>query len=398
MITVKEALSIIYRHTSTFSLKPVKLEEALGKILMEDLFADRDFPPFDRVTMDGIAIDYSSYATGQRDFPVMGIGPAGAPQITNPNQESCVEIMTGAMLPMQADTVIRYEDVEIKDGIATILVNNLNQGKNVHRQGEDRKKGTLILPKYTKISPAEIGVAATLGKTTLLVTEIPKAAIITTGDELVAVNETPQPYQIRKSNAYQIQAALLDWGVQSDLIHVSDDKEATYTKLSTIIDEYGIVLMTGGVSKGKFDYVPGALERLQVKKLFHGVAQRPGKPFWFGLAENGTKIFAFPGNPVSTFMCTNRFFYAWLNKSLGLGTVNYPHAQLAEDYTFKPHLTYYLQVKISFSKEGCVLATPVTGNGSGDLANLILADAFLELPEDRESFYKGESFPYIMFR
>ncbi len=398
MISVKEALGIILENTSSFATKKVKLEDSVGMVLMEDLYADRDFPPFDRVTMDGIAIDYTNYAKGERSFNIAGIGAAGAPQITNPSPGSCVEIMTGAMLPKQTDTVVRYEDVNVKDGVATITIDNLNQGKNIHRQGEDCQKGALLVPKYTSISPAEIGVAATIGKSELQVAAIPKAAIITTGDELVEVTGNPLPHQIRKSNAYQIKTTIRKWGVDADLVHLPDDKEATYISLENIIRNYPIVLMTGGVSKGKFDYVPGALERLKVKKLFHRVAQRPGKPFWFGVADNGTKVFAFPGNPVSTFMSVNRYFYAWLHKSLGLGSVTYPFARLAEDYFFKPDLTYYLQVKIDYSADGIIWATPITGNGSGDLSNLVNADAFLELPKGRTLFKKGEVFPFILYR
>jgi len=143
--------------------------------------------------------------------------------------------------------------------------------------------------------------------------------------------------------------------------------------------------------------VPDALANLGVVKHFHKVAQRPGKPFWFGGKEN-TRVFALPGNPVSSFMCLNRYFYPWLRASLGLLPMVTPFAELTANFHFKPDLTYFLQVKTSYSPAGKILATPVEGNGSGDLANLVDADAFLELPRGRNDFEKGEVFPLFVYR
>jgi molybdopterin molybdotransferase len=397
MISVDEASKIILDHALIIEDDMVPLEEANGQILREDLFADRDFPPFDRVTMDGIAIDYAAFANGRRKFFIESVGPAGAPQQILQNREHCIEIMTGAIMPRQADTVIRYEDVVIEDGVATFILEELNQGKNVHRKGEDGLEKDKLVSAGVKISPAEIGIAATIGKTHLKVAKIPEAVIISTGDELVDVGETPLAYQIRKSNSHQLKATLENWGIKADLAHLVDEEAVILIKMKELLSKYKIVVMSGGVSKGKFDYIPEALEKLGVKKLFHRVKQRPGKPFWFGVSPEGTRVFALPGNPVSTFMCAHRYINSWLKESLGQSQ-DLPYAILTEDYTFKPDLTYYLQVKLSYQPDGRILAYPQTGNGSGDHANLSTADAFLEIPAGRELFKAGEVFPYLKYR
>ena len=156
------------------------------------------------------------------------------------------------------------------------------------------------------------------------------------------------------------------------------------------------MLFSGAVSKGKFDFIPEVLNELGVDKLFHRVSQRPGKPFWFGKKQNKT-IFAFPGNPVSTFVSCMKYFFPWYYKSVGVNSINVNLAVLTEDFIFKPELTYFLQVKIE-NKDGTFFATPIKGRGSGDLANMVDADAFLELPSDRTNFTQGEVFPYLKYR
>ena len=222
--------------------------------------------------------------------------------------------------------VIRYEDLDIKDGIATIQVEELKYRQNIHEQGEDRKQGDLIVSPPLRLSSAEIGVAATTGKAMIKVAQLPKAMIISTGDELVEIDEQPLAHQIRRSNVHRLKATLNNWGLEVDTAHLLDDEAIIIQKLEKILNDYQIVIMSGGVSKGKFDFIPTALEKLGVKKLFHRIAQRPGKPFWFGKAPNGSVIFALPGNPVSSFMCTHKYFHPWLISSLGLPASVSPHA------------------------------------------------------------------------
>ena len=152
------------------------------------------------------------------------------------------------------------------------------------------------------------------------------------------------------------------------------------------------------LSKGKFDFVPAALKKLGVEKLFHKIQQRPGKPFWFGKAPNGSIVFALPGNPVSSFMCTHRYFKPWLNASLGLPPMPYPFAVLAEDVHFKPDLSYFMQAKLEYGADGMLYVHPIHGHGSGDLANLVDADVFVELPRGKDVYAKGEIYRILFFR
>ena len=165
MITVSEASKIVLDHFTGFDSEQVPLQSAIGRLLDEDLVADRDFPPFDRVTMDGIAIQYQQYANGQRTFPIAGMQAAGAPEQSLEEATHCFEVMTGAVLPRNTDIVIRYEDLEIEEGKATVTIETIKSSQNVHWQGNDRKKGDLIVQAGQLISAAEIGVAATIGKT-----------------------------------------------------------------------------------------------------------------------------------------------------------------------------------------------------------------------------------------
>lgn len=398
MISVKEATDIVLAHALELDSIEIALNEAIGKVLREPLIADRDFPPYNRVTMDGIALLHEQFKEGRRAFPIESIAAAGAPQQSLQDTGNCIEVMTGSILPIGTDVVIRYEDLEIKDGIAHVQLDKLKFRQNIHEQGEDRKQGSLVVPEGKVISSAEIGVAATVGKATLKIVGVPKAIIISTGDELVEVSEQPLAHQIRRSNVHRIKATLKNWGLEADTAHLIDNEAEITKALAKILEEYTIIILSGGVSKGKFDFIPKALSELGVKQLFHKIKQRPGKPFWFGKAPGGAVVFALPGNPVSSFMCTHRYFYPWLQSSLGLKSENLPHAILEKDVTFTPDLTYFVQVKIRFDSEGRILAMPVEGHGSGDLANLVDADAFMELPQGKDIYSKGEVYPLLIYR
>lgn len=399
MITVEQAEQLILENTFKIPSEKVSINDALGRILAEDLCADRDFPPFNRVTMDGIAILHEQLLKIQSSFLIEATAAAGNPQKTLQNPENCIEVMTGAMIPFGTDAVIRYEDIEIKNKTAriTIDINGIRAGQNIHPQGSDRKNGGIIVPKGRKISAAEIGVAATIGKHEILVQRKLRAVVISTGEEIVPITETPLPHQIRTSNGYALQACLKNWGLETENVLLPDDQAVIESKIAEFIETFDVLILSGGVSAGKFDFVPQALENQGVKKLFHKVSQRPGKPFWFGKSANGTAVFALPGNPVSTFMCLNRYFKKWLNASQGIENEQVM-AELAEDFTFKPELTFFLQVKLSYTLNGKILAIPVEGHGSGDLANLVEADAFLELPLERNLFKKGEVFKVFGYR
>lgn len=396
LIASEKALEIILNNTEDFGTESVPFIESLGRVLKEDISADRDFPPFDRISMDGVAINIEAFNKGQRDFKIEGIQAAGSAQLMLQNPTNCIEAMTGAVLPKNTNAVIQYELTDTKDGIVTLKTDTVKYYKNIHKQGLDCEKETVLITKNTLISAAEIGILATVGKDFVYVAKQPKVLIISTGDELVEVDKSPKPHQIRRSNVYTLVSLLEELNIKAETLHISDDKALLKDKVNTVLNTYDVLLFSGAVSKGKFDFIPEVLAELGVKKLFHRVKQKPGKPFWFG--KKGSKtLFAFPGNPVSTFVSCLKYFHPWFQKSVGLQYNNSGKVILACDYTFKSDLTYFLQVKLE-NKNGMIYAHPLTGNGSGDLANLAQADAFIELPSNKSEFKKGDVFSVLKYR
>lgn len=396
MITIEEAKQIILNSTQKFGVEEVPFLKSIGRVLKENIVADRDFPPFNRVAMDGIAIDFYSFHKGQREFLVEGIQPAGSPQISLQNSNNCLEVMTGAVLPNNTNVVIRYEDVIIENGVAKIQIEEVKSFQNIHEKGKDRKEADVLIHQNKIISAAEIGVLATVGKSKVRVAKQPKVMIISTGDELVSTEEKPKPHQIRRSNVFTLVSLLERIKIKSETDHITDDKPILKQKIESYLKDYDVLLFSGAVSKGKFDFLPEVLEELKVEKLFHRVAQRPGKPFFYGKTSS-CNVFGFPGNPISTFVNCLAYFYPWYFKSLDV-EIEEETAILTEDVNFKPNLSYFLQVKLS-DKFGHLLATPIKGNGSGDLASLVNADAFIELPKTENiEFKKGDNFPIIRYR
>ncbi|GAB3917947.1 molybdopterin molybdotransferase MoeA [Larkinella terrae] len=398
MLSVTEAFSLVLKHPLVLPAETIPLAQAAGRVLREPLVADRDLPPFDRVSMDGIAIRYQSFASGQRHFRVAGAQFAGQPAQTLDDETACLEVMTGAMLPLETDTVIRYEDIQITEGVAEIRIETVLPGQNIHQRATDRKQNDELASVGTRLGPPEMAVAASVGKAMVLVSRLPRIALISTGDELVDVSETPEPYQIRRSNTYLLQTVLQTVGAQTALLHLPDDAGAMETELKSLLNDYDALVLSGGVSAGKADFVPGVMERLGVRQVFHQVAQRPGKPLWFGASEAGKVVFGLPGNPVSTFLCAYRYLLPWLNASLGLRLSQPTVARLSQPVMFQPRLTYYLPVSLSISPDGSWLAEPLPGSGSADYANLLQCDGFMELPSEQSAFKAGEAFPVYTFR
>ena len=402
MISAKEATDIIAANSKGWGTECIDIKTCSGRVLMEDILADRDFPPFHRVTMDGIAIRSEDFQKGCREFEIEEMQQAGAQQKAL-NRPNCAhEIMTGAVLSKGADAVIRYEDLGLRERngkkYARVNIREVLAWKNVHLKGSDKQSGAVLLKAGNVLSAADVAILASVGQQKVKVSKLPKVAIISTGDELVEVNQTPEPHQIRMSNSVMIETKLNELGIENGRFHLPDDYQKLKEKIGEILNAFDVLLLSGGVSKGKADFVPQVLQELGVQKLFHRVAQRPGKPFWFGKSNEGKVVFALPGNPISTFMCFVVYFLPWLGFSAGRSKTENAYAQLSEDCTFKPELTYFLQVSCTVSSEGNVVAAPQEGGGSGDLSNLSKSGGFLELPFDRFDFKKGESFRVYLYR
>lgn len=396
MVSVEEASNIIFSNLYTPQAERVSIHQAVGRILAEAITADRDFPPFDRVAMDGIAISSGTWKAGRTEFLIEDTQAAGMPRKKLSSPEHCIEVMTGAMLPEGTDAVIRYEDIQVSGNKATLQLAAIEKLQHVHRLGQDATRDAVLLEPGVVLSPAEIALLASVGKPEIKVKAFPRTALISSGDELVAVSETPQAHQIRRSNTYALEAAMaqMKWG--GTQFHMPDQKEVLQRELREIARDHDVLILSGGVSKGKFDFIPEVLEEIGIRKLFHQVNQRPGKPFWFGCSDEGKTVFALPGNPVSTYMCFYRYIRPWMLKSHG-GTSQPLQAVLAKEFTFAPELTYFLQVDVRH-EQGRLMAYPDAGGGSGDFANLKKVTGFIELPPQRKTFQAGEVFPYIPFR
>jgi molybdopterin molybdotransferase len=396
MVSVREASDIIFSNLYKPRIEIAPLQGSVNRVLGEKIIADRDFPPFDRVAMDGIAIQFQKFKSGQKDFPVEFTQAAGHPLKELQNPTNCVEVMTGAVLPQGTDTVVRYEDLEIKDNVAHVVGQTIEERQNVSRKGIDCKKGDVLLEPGMLISPSEVALLASVGKSVVKVFALPSTAIISSGDELVGVGEVPLQHQIRRSNTFALEAGMQSVKWEAKHFHFPDDKSVLLKSLERVLRDHDLLILSGGVSKGKFDFIPEVFEDLGVKKLVHHVNQRPGKPFWFGTSKDGKTVFALPGNPVSTYMCFYRYIRPWILKSLGVKTQQLT-ATLAKTFSFAPSLTYFLQVKVE-SEAGKLMAFPDPGGGSGDFVNLKNVTGFLELPHDKSTFSPGETFPYFPFR
>ncbi|MES2691862.1 MAG: molybdopterin molybdotransferase MoeA [Verrucomicrobiota bacterium] len=397
MLTPAEAEKLILDQIAPFHREDCPLVAAHRRVLRNDLRADRDLPPFDRVTMDGYAVRTASIAAGTRVFRIEGLQAAGMRAFKlGEAPDACIEIMTGAVLPEGADCVVPYEDTT-REGTVVTLKDDVDppKGNAIHARGSDNKSGSTIARAGVRITGREIAVAAACGYGALTVSHLPKIAVVATGDELVEVDAPVAPHQIRRSNDHALRAALQTAGFPNVArFHFRDVRHEIEHMLWHLIAEYDVIVITGGVSKGKFDYLPTELERQGVKKVFHGVAQRPGKPMWFGVSSRKTPIFALPGNPVASYTCLHRYVLPALAHASGLAPAPLRMTALASPVTFKPPLAYLLPVKLSSGPRAELLAIPDPSNTSGDFAGLVGTDGFIELPADVSEFPAGTLAPF----
>lgn len=395
LLPVAEARAILSAIALDWGVETVALPQASTRVLAQKIVADRDQPPFNCVAMDGIAIDYAAYAKGQRRFPIAWLQAAGDVPRTLEDATKCVEIMTGAALPGGVTTVIRYEDL-VREGNAFILPEGVVDAKSIHRQGKDIQAGMVLAEPGRQIGVAELGMLASCGYAEVSVVRKPKIAVIATGNELVPVADAPAEHQIRMSNVYQLALLLEQAGTQPEIFHYPDNREHLLTHLEERLSESDLIVLSGGVSKGKLDFVPGVLEELGVEKLFHGVAQRPGKPLWAGRREQ-TIAFGLPGNPVSSVSCLLHYVLPFIRHQLGLPRKRPVFAELRQEVAFKPDLTLFQLVSLrSDPATGKLYALPIRNQGSGDATSLLRSDGFIELPRG-VSCYPAGSFYQVRY-
>jgi molybdopterin molybdotransferase len=392
VITTAEARDAILAAMPAFDSESVSASDSIGRVLRQTVVAERDQPPFDRVMMDGIALSYSDLDGGTRNFPIQATQAAGDEQLSLEDGK-CIEIMTGASLPQGADCIVPVERISVNDGDASVEADyKAKQRQFVHPCGSDHKAGSELLSAGKRISPMDIAIINSCGLTDIEVSKSPSICVISTGNELVPAGEPIAPDQIRMSNGPAVIAMLEQYGyddTQHD--HIVDEPDILKERIAGHLDNADVLVLSGGVSMGKADYIPQVLAELGVEVVFHKISQRPGKPMWFGMGPNKQAVFALPGNPVSTLVCCRQYVIPALNAASGLADQQPEFAALTQDVSFKPELTCFLPVKLLSNTGGQVLAMPVQTNTSGDFAALSRTDGYVELPHEGSLFAAGSA-------
>lgn len=391
MLTPDEADRAIRAHLPPVATESLPLLQCIGAVLREEIGAERDQPPFDRVAMDGIALASRAVREGTRQFQVQGVQAAGDAPGVLVDATHCIEIMTGAMLPHGCDAVVPIERIALQGGAAE-LEDGLDVApwQNVHRRGSDARAGARVLGAGSVLRAPEIAVAASAGKAGLRVSAQPAVIVVSTGSELVEPGDAILPYQVRRSNAYGLVSQLRLHGftrVAND--HVVDDADALRRALALHLDTQDVVILSGGVSAGRLDLVPQVLAGLGVQQQFHKIAQRPGKPLWFGTAPSGAAVFGLPGNPVSSLVCLARYVLPALRAASGGASQPPEVVALAKPVRVTPPLAYFLPVRLVRDARGARTAEPCPTNGSGDFTSLTGTDGFVELPPGPNEYSKG---------
>lgn len=364
----------------------VSLAACMGRVLAQDVLADRDFPALDRSVRDGYAV-HAQDLPGP--LPVSGTIRAGdAPATLHPG--TAVEIMTGAPIPFGADAVVMIEHV-VQEG-QRITHAPVAPGTHISRRAEEASQGQVLLSKGTRLDPSHIAVLAACGHAEVSVFHRPSVTILATGDELVAIERAPLPHQIRNSNAHALAAQVTRAGGLPRLLPVApDDRDRTRALIEEGLHD-NLLLLSGGVSAGKFDFVEGALADLGATFHFDRAAIQPGAPIVFGHCRQ-RPFFGLPGNPVSTLVTFEIFARAALDLLAGAGETALPTAygRLTQPFRHKPGLTRFLPALVD-SQGGL---TPVRWRGSSDMAAVGRANAFLIADADREAWDTGDFLPLL---
>lgn len=377
MLSVAEAEAAIQAHLELLPTVRLGLRELHGCALAEPIVMERDQPPFERVSMDGVALDSRSAATHR--WRIAGTQAAGAPPLTLQHDTDCIEVMTGAELPVGCDCVIPVERIRVKDGYAELDNAELTPWLNVHRRGSDAAAGSTLLQPGAALDAITTAVIASAGYAQVLVRTSPRIALISTGDELVEPGQPIQPWQVRRSNTYSLQAALQRHShTRITDAHIADDLDTLRQRLAVLLDSNDVLILSGGVSMGRFDFVPQVLTELGVNCVFHKIDQRPGKPMWFGVAK-GKAVFALPGNPVSTVICLHRYVLPALRQMMGMPPQTQERIALAGDAKTHGELTVFMPVQLPCDATAVTRALPCPTRGSGDFISLLGTAGFVEL-------------------
>ena len=385
MIAVNEAIERIKLHAHKLAPVKLSLKDASGLVLAEDVFAGCNVPNFKQSAMDGYALRYRDLSL-TKEFPIadeIAAGDTGIPAVPS---ETCVRVFTGARVPADLDTVVMQEKVDLSGNSITVLDETLTEGINVRPVGSEIKKGALAVPKNTFLSPATIGFLASIGTKEIVVYPKPRIHIIVTGKELVKPGQDLKEGQVYESNSLLLLAALKQLHVDNvNVDFVTDSLDVTITAIENALTKADIVLLTGGVSVGDYDFVVKAAEACGISQIFHKVKQRPGKPLYAGV-KNNQIIFGLPGNPASVLSCFYNYVIVALECMTGRNSLTerrwFP---LASSFNKKITLTQFLKAH----HDGQTV-TSLTAQESFRLSSFSLANCLIILPEEKMDFAKGE--------
>lgn len=367
MTSIPQALDHILSFAKSFGTQEVSIHDAFNRVLASPIYADRDYPPFNRSAMDGYAVLSSDFTTSDIELQLIERLLAGGVATQKVISGTCIKIMTGAPVPEGADAVVRVEDTLEKDNRVTFNVSSVKPKQNIATQAEDAREGDLILKKDVVLTATEISILAVTGKSNVLVHKLPEITIVSTGNEIVSVDSEILPHQIRDSNSYALKSFLKSYSISSvNTVHVADDKIKLTAEIKKNLNK-DILILSGGVSKGDADYVPEVLNSLGVKEVFHRVKIKPGAPLWFGVMPSGGVVFGLPGNPVSVQVAFKVFIEPFIRKCFNMEAVLPIYLPLFNDKSKKTKLTEYFPVKwMNKNNVTGIISTKM--NGSGDIS------------------------------
>jgi len=390
VISVERVLSIVLSRATPLPPEEIDFTDAPGRMLREDAAADTDLPPFRRSAVDGFALRARDTASVPARLKVVGSVPAGTYPDFRIGPGEAASIMTGAPVPEGADAVSMVEESrEGSDGV--VILAGVGPGQNVAPQGAEVRRGEVVLKSGTRLDAAAVAVAATVGRTRLLVGRRPTVSVAATGDELVHPSTTPGPGQIRNSNGFSLVAQCRAIGIEPRYLGVAGDNEASLREFVRRGLETDVLLLSGGVSMGRYDLVEKALSDLGVRILVDAVALKPGKPLVFGVGVDGKLVFGLPGNPVSTMVTFEIFVRTALARLEGAfhPAREILQARLLGGLTNRGPRRAYLPGWLRAGDDGDLVAEPIPTKGSADIVAYAKANALLIVPEDQDHLESG---------
>jgi molybdopterin molybdotransferase len=399
MLSVDEAQKLILDHALTVGVERVSLMESAGRVLAEEVLARRDQPPWDNSAMDGYAVRWEDIGSASPDRPVslkiVEEIPAGYfPKITIKGGEAA-RIMTGAPLPEGADTIVPQEETSGGEGRECVnILSPCEKGSYIRARGMDVVSGSLLMSPGATLKPAHIGMLASMGRNLITVYRKPAVAILATGNELADLDDVLSPEKILNSNSYAVAAQVLEAGAVPVLVGIAKDSpEDLKSKLIEALSgvgEKGVVVSSGGVSVGKYDFVKDVYQQLGIEIKFWKVAMKPGSPLAFGISEKRL-VFGLPGNPVSSMVTFELFVRPALRRMLGASLVHRPRilATLTEAIKKTPEKSYFLRGRVEIQDRQYTVRTAGLQD-SNVLSSMMAANALIKLPEGRTDFRSGE--------